>query len=152
MKALIKSIAITATLALLFSINTMAVVNFEDEAYIDDIPFDTEAIFNAALIERNLVEFDFNDEEYINDIPFNTEVIASEKIYDLDFNKEFVIEEEEYINDIPFNTEEVCESLNKDNKSEILTCNYNKTINSSLPIELVEIKYLEQNSYALIRY
>lgn len=152
MKALIKSTAITATLAIFFSINTMAVVNFEDEAYIDDIPFDTEVIFNEVVLERNLVEFDFDVEEYIDDIPFDTEVIADEKLYELAFNKEFAIEEEAYIDDIPFNTEEVCERLNEDNESETITCNYNKENNNGIPVEVMEIKYLEQNSYALIRY
>ncbi len=88
MNTIIKSTAITAILTLLFSINTMAVVNFESEAYIDDIPFDTEAIFNEVVLERNLIEFDFDDEEYINDIPFDTEVIADKKIYELAFNEE----------------------------------------------------------------
>ena len=152
MNTIIKSTTITATLALLFSINTMAVVNFENEAYIDDIPFDTEAIFNEVVIERNLVEFNFDDKEYINDTPFDTKVIASDKIYELAFNKEFVIEEESYIDDIPFNTEEVCESLNEDNESETITCNYNKENNNGIPVEVMEIKYLEQNNYALIRY
>lgn len=152
MNTIIKSTAITATLAIFFSINTMAVVNFEDEAYINDIPFDTEAIFNEVVIEKNLVEFNFNDEEYINDIPFDTEVIADKKLYELAFNKEFVIEVEAYIDDIPFNTEEVCESLYEDNKSETLTCNYNKANSGNLPVEVMEIRYLEQSNYTLISY
>lgn len=152
MNTIIKSTAITAILTLLFSINTMAVMNFENEAYIDDIPFDTEAIFNEVVMERNFVEFDFDDEEYINDIPFNTEVIADKKLYELAFCKEFAIEEEAYIDDIPFNTEEVCLNLEKEYETEPLNCNFNKTNNSNLSEEVIEIRYLEQNSYALIRY
>ena len=152
MNSIIKSTAITAILVILFSINTMAVVNFENETYIDDIPFDTEAIFNEVIMERNLIEFDFDDEKYINDIPFDTEVIADKKLYELAFNKEFAIEEEAYIDDIPFYTKEVCVNLEKEYEPKPVTCNYNKTNNSNLSEDVIEIKYLEQNSYALISY
>jgi hypothetical protein len=49
-------------------------IEFEEEAYIDDIPFDTEMIASNALIDQMLKE---SVERTVNDIPFNTEVIAS---------------------------------------------------------------------------
>ena len=54
---------------------------FEDEAYIDDIPFDTQAIAEAYLLNETMsVEFDFEEEAYVDDIPFNTnEVVKNYK-------------------------------------------------------------------------
>ena len=47
----------------------------DDEAYIDDIPFDTEEIA-AAVLENGLNRlFVMDDESYIDDIPFDTQVI-----------------------------------------------------------------------------
>ena len=51
--------------------------SFEDEEYIDDIPFNTEAIAEAYQYEQSLqVEYQFADEAYVDDIPFNTNKIA----------------------------------------------------------------------------
>jgi hypothetical protein len=50
---------------------------FEEEEYIDDIPFDTEAIAEAYNYENSLkVEYEFNDEAYVDDIPFDTYKVA----------------------------------------------------------------------------
>ncbi len=46
---------------------------FNDEPYINDIPFNTEIIFDALTNH----EFVFEEEDYINDIPFNTFKIAT---------------------------------------------------------------------------
>lgn len=49
----------------------------EEEAYIDDIPFDTEKIAQRALYNESQKEtYQFEDEAYIDDIPFDTEEIA----------------------------------------------------------------------------
>lgn len=104
-------------------------VVFEEEAYIDDIPFNTHIIFENLTLENT---FGFGFEEYIDDIPFDTFEIASKTdsispdfdnepvIDDIPFstNKvvaelkyadalqiDFDFEEEAYVDDIPFNTE-----------------------------------------------
>ncbi|GEM_PF-1292459 len=50
----------------------------KDEAYIDDIPFNTEEIAKQALLQAQLKEFKLKDEAYIDDIPFNTEQVCRE--------------------------------------------------------------------------
>ena len=51
---------------------------FEEEEYIDDIPFNTNEIALNYLYEKNLnMEFDFEEEAYVDDIPFNTNEIAT---------------------------------------------------------------------------
>ena len=73
----------------------------EEEAYINDIPFDTRAIALQSLF-LNLEKPE--EEAYINDIPFDTETIAALYNYNL---KDIFPEEEAYIDDIPFNTSEI---------------------------------------------
>jgi hypothetical protein len=52
--------------------------NFEDEAYIDDIPFNTECVSANCHYQQAIGKvFDFEDESYIDDIPFNTHTLAS---------------------------------------------------------------------------
>lgn len=46
-----------------------AVFEMEEETYIDDIPFDTEALSDKLNYEKAIaVEFNFDEEEYIDDI------------------------------------------------------------------------------------
>ena len=76
--------------------------NFQlkDEAYINDIPFDTETIFYDQLALQNFNEFE--NENIIDDIPFDTKKIAMNAILN---NNELVFEnEEKFIDDIPFDT------------------------------------------------
>lgn len=43
--------------------------NFEEEQYIDDIPFNTDCISAQCKYEKAMsVEFNFEDEEYIDDM------------------------------------------------------------------------------------
>ena len=96
MKTLIQSLTVTAaTYSLLFVLltgfmafstetgsNPPAVsqeeFNFEEEAYVDDIPFDTESIAELAKFNSSMeVRFEMEDESYIDDIPFDTREIAS---------------------------------------------------------------------------
>lgn len=135
MKTTYKISTLIASLVLLLTINLNAsnlLPSFTEESYIDDIPFDTELIFE----QLTMPEFDFEDEAYINDIPaemlcvspdcnyekavsvtfepeeevyiddmpFNTEKIADNYFFESAINVAFEIEEEEYINDIPFST------------------------------------------------
>ena len=50
----------------------------QDEAYVDDIPFDTRSIAEQQLLEEAMaVDYTFEEEAYVDDIPFDTEQIAS---------------------------------------------------------------------------
>jgi len=99
-----------ATILIAFAINTNAntvtppvITPLAEEAYIDDIPFSTQHIFDSLMDVSITQDFDLNEEEYIQDIPFNTEEVldnASDSI-----SRIFNLEDESYINDIPFSTE-----------------------------------------------
>jgi len=105
-----KTLNITKTIAtifiILFSINLSAtVLNFEEENYINDIPFDTYEIYNDIVDRADLIKFDFEEEAYISDIPFDTKCIIVDCGYEKALQEEFSFEEESYIDDIPFDTE-----------------------------------------------
>lgn len=47
--------------------------NFDDEAYINDIPFSTISVSEESNYNKAMdVDFEFEQESYIDDIPFNT--------------------------------------------------------------------------------
>jgi len=74
----------------------------EDEAYVNDIPFDTKKIAAGYLVA---VAPSVEPERYINDIPFRTDFIANRY---LPCHMAILFpESENYINDIPFNTERI---------------------------------------------
>ena len=60
--------------------------DMKDEEYIDDIPFDTEEIFNSMVNfdagDKNVVVKDFYlaEEQYIDDIPFDTKKLILERL------------------------------------------------------------------------
>ncbi len=117
-------IGILVLALLLASTNSKAsTFQFEDEAYIDDIPFDTEMVVHLLM----LPEYDFEEEAYVDDIPFNTAIISAEYYYEIAMAVDFELEEEAFNNDIPFNTDEV-----------VMTYNYNMAIEQDydLPEEL----------------
>lgn len=59
------------------SVSTETEYYFNDEEYVDDIPFDTQSIAENYLFESSMnVTFDFEEEAYVDDIPFNTNMIA----------------------------------------------------------------------------
>lgn len=117
--------------------NTNLNFDLEEEAYVDDIPFNTSAIINVDIdtnrdtnisepnfeIRRKMIIantimniiFYLGDEENIDDIPFDTERIINHKhdYFNSTFNQgmivEFQLEDEAYIDDIPFNT---CDVIN----------------------------------------
>jgi hypothetical protein len=100
MKTLTKITALIA-IAIIFSVNLNASpVNFNEESYIDDIPFNTTEIYNEIITENQLADFSFEEEQYIDDIPFNTECISAYCQYQKAISVEFNFEEEQYINDI----------------------------------------------------
>ena len=79
---------------------------FEEEAYVDDIPFDTWDIASAVMNDGDEVKME--EEAYVDDIPFDTRAIACCCIL------RRIIESsgEANVNDIPFSTEEIlCEYL-----------------------------------------
>ena len=100
-------------LALLFVSNNALAVHseFEDETYIDDIPFDTEWVVNKLMQP----EFNFEDEAYIDDIPFNTACVAADCKYKKALLELFDLEDEDYIDDIPFDTRLIAVSSDKEN-------------------------------------
>ena len=89
-------------LAFLFSNNTLRadIPQFEDESYINDIPFDTEMIVHNL----QLPDLNFEDEEYADDIPFNTERVVANYKFKSAVSHVFEMEEEDYVDDLPFDT------------------------------------------------
>ena len=100
MKTFTKSTALFFA-ALILSLNIFATgTEFDEESYIDDIPFNVEEVINQISLEKALaVEFYFSEEEYIDDIPSNIENHASK--YSHAISQDFSFEDEEYIDDIP---------------------------------------------------
>ncbi len=82
-----------------------------EEAYIDDIPFNTEEIAGTLTNPTDLTLFTLEEEPYIDDIPFNTEAIAQSLQMKADYERAmaevFPLKAENYINDIPFLTEQL---------------------------------------------
>ena len=49
--------------------SSLAEFSFDDEEYIDDIPFDTDCVTAQCKYEKAMsVDFNFEDEEYIDDM------------------------------------------------------------------------------------
>ena len=74
---------------------------FTEEAYVNDIPFDTWEIAVRAFLEGD--EFKLEDEPYVDDIPFNTRTIFNKYL----LRKMLETSDEANVNDIPFNTEKL---------------------------------------------
>lgn len=89
--------------------------NFEEEAYINDIPFNTECVSKNCLYQKALLEIYMLDaEQYINDIPFDTELIKAQNKNVSIMQLDFEFEEESYIDDIPFDTFTLAHKYNQD--------------------------------------
>lgn len=106
---MIKSISILlGTLAVFLSVNLKAETEdfkFSEEAYINDIPFDTECVTAEYCYEKAVAEdYDFEEEAYIEDIPFNTECVSVKGRYQKAIDVIFEFEDESYVDDIPFST------------------------------------------------
>lgn len=125
--------ALVLIITMMFASSTFAnnkSFDFEEESYIDDIPFNTEWVvselmtlsydfededitFNTAHVVANYnyrlsteVVFEIEEKDNINDIPFNSEWIANELLSEpVDF------EEESYVDDIPFDTKYISETI-----------------------------------------
>ena len=79
--------------------------DFEEEPYINDIPFNTECIAkNCIYLKAIAVDFDFEEEAYINDIPLYIECVTADCLYEKALAEDYLFEDEAYVNDIPFDT------------------------------------------------
>lgn len=98
----------------------------EEEAYINDIPFSTQKIAEAVLIQNSVPEYvDMEEEAYIDDIPFSTSTVVAQLNYEKSTQVVYNFNDEEYIDDIPFNTIEVAFKNEKDtisNRFMIASC------------------------------
>ena len=103
--------ALFLIISLMFASSTFALnksIDFEEETYIDDIPFNTEWIVNELMT----LSVDFEEEAYVDDIPFNTAEIVAKYNYTVSVSVSYELAEESYINDIPFNTNWVADEAN----------------------------------------
>jgi hypothetical protein len=73
-----------------------------EESYINDIPFNTRAIF-CRFIKCKVMNLKLQDEPTVDDIPFNTSEISA-KILNQNPAGKTILKEEAYIDDIPFHT------------------------------------------------
>ena len=179
MKTNTKISAIFLIISMMFASSTFAnnkSFDFEEEAYIDDIPFNTEWVVNELMISA----IDFEEEAYVNDIPFNTAEIVANYNYVQSTLVVYEMEEENYIDDIPFNTEYIAdlkliESFNFEEEASIddipfntqyvvETLAYNKVLNETFEIEdetyvddipfntcLVAMETLSENNFIALK-
>ncbi len=102
MKTLTKT---TALILIIFlaSLNIMATgLEFEQEEYIDDIPFNLEDVEIQTRYDIAIqVDFSFNEETTIDDLPFDEQYLTSLNLYYKAISENFCFEQEQYINDIP---------------------------------------------------
>ncbi len=97
-----KTTTLIALLSILFTLNMNASeYTFKEEAPINDIPFDTKAIFDSLMIEKELASFHFDEEANVDDIPFDTQEISEQGLYQMAITETFEFDEENYIDDIP---------------------------------------------------
>lgn len=113
MKKIITLIIVAGTFASFsFASNFSSTFKLNDEAYISDIPFNTELIFNTLMNDpRQSVSLELTEESYIDDIPFDTQSIYSDAVANKTINP--VLSAESYVDDIPFSTEEVVKQIKK---------------------------------------
>jgi hypothetical protein len=115
---------------------------FTEEAYVNDIPFDTWEIAVEAIFEGD--EAKLPEEPYVNDIPFDTRTIACKYL----LRKMLETRGEANVNDIPFDTEKVlCERL-----AEILTEQYRNEKNISDPLPKIDQVILTYDNGAKSSY
>lgn len=87
--------------------------DFEDEAYVNDIPFNTKCVSaNCIYNKAILIEYEMEEESYIDDIPFNTTEVSEVSLMKAAIEQEYSNEDEAYVDDIPFDTYNVAKSYN----------------------------------------
>ena len=115
MKTKLHTAALITIITVIITGNLLAQeFDFNDESYINDIPFNTASIaadytYNKAIT----VLFEMEDVTYIDDMPFNTEVVVENYAYKNAVMVEFQMNDEEYIDDIPFNTLTIADNYHK---------------------------------------
>lgn len=110
MKTTTKLPAMLLIISMMFASSTFAnkkSIDFDEEAYIDDIPFNTEWVVSELMT----LTIDFEEEAYVDDIPFNTANIVANYNYILNTAVNYKMEDENYIDDIPFSTQNVVEAI-----------------------------------------
>ena len=73
-----------------------------EESYINDIPFNTRAIF-CRFIKCKVMNMKLQDEPAVDDIPFSTSEVSAKIINPVPAVKT-ILDDEAYIDDIPFDT------------------------------------------------
>jgi len=73
-----------------------------EESYINDIPFNTRAIF-CRFIKCKVMNMKLQDEPAVDDIPFSTSEISAKILNPVPAVKT-ILDDEAYIDDIPFDT------------------------------------------------
>ena len=87
--------------------------NFEEEEYVNDIPFNTKCVSAICKYEKAMSKtYILEEEAYVDDIPFDTENIYNESLLQNAFDIEFNLEDEAYVDDIPFDTYAVAKNYN----------------------------------------
>ncbi len=84
-------------------------ISLADEMYVNDIPFDTHAIFNDSAENKEL-KMKLQDESCVDDILFDTFVIFERNVAPI-HSKFKTLPDEEYIDDIPFDTSVVATNM-----------------------------------------
>lgn len=84
----------------------------QEEAYINDVPFDTESIVKAHKQHcAMMVPFQMPEEQNIDDFPLDTRLIVASLPCDSAMQIDFALPEESYIDDFPLNTIDVLRDL-----------------------------------------
>jgi hypothetical protein len=99
-----KTIITTLILIIICATGTISTgqdMPLEEEAYVDDIPFNTELIAYQSMV-NNMISTDI--ESYVDDIPFNTRKIFYESLAN---NMVTASSDEAYADDIPFCTNNI---------------------------------------------
>ena len=87
--------------------------DFEEEAYVNDIPFSTECVSAQCRYNKAIgVEYEMEEESYVDDIPFNTANISKASRMNDALEIEYDNEDEAFVDDIPFDTYVVAKSYN----------------------------------------
>lgn len=113
-----------------------------DEAYVNDIPFNTETIYKSYLETAAFFSTSkaMIDEAYISDIPFDTYKIAEANLLSNSIMAG-KMPEEVYIDDIPVNTSLVAKDDEARNKSNTISVTIpENTTYTRLPSDLIKVE------------
>jgi len=96
-----------------FAASTSLNTNLKDEAYINDIPFNTRSVAASYLTKEAFFMSGqgIGDEAYVDDIPFDTHKIASEYLAKQSAQLP-ALSDEAYVDDLEFDTDRVVKKIN----------------------------------------